>query len=119
MKKADSVIVWFQMHKAVLGSFFLGLATIVGGTGTIYRSDDVVHVSAVLALIGGTLVGAGAAKSDEFHRDRHEVIETKVDRRAPRSGATIPPSDLKKLEAKVEDKPAPPYREVPPANGGD
>lgn len=117
MKQADDVIDWFKCHKAVFGSFFLGLATIVGGAGTIYKSDDLVHAAAVLALVGGTLVGSGAAKSDEFYRDRKEVLDTKVDRRAPRTGATIPPADLLKLEAKAD--PPPPYREVPPSNGGD
>jgi hypothetical protein len=89
-------------HKAVLGSTFLGLAAIVGGAGTIYGRPDFLMHAAFLALVGTTLAGAGMAKSDQFYRDRSAVLETGVDRRAPRSGATIPPTDLRKLEAKAD-----------------
>jgi hypothetical protein len=87
-------------HKAVLGSTFLGLAAIVGGAGTIYGRPDFLMHAAFLALVGTTLAGAGMAKSDQFYRDRSAVLETGVDRRAGR--IAIPPTDLKKLEAKAD-----------------
>lgn len=114
MGKADGFIAWFLSHKAALGAFLLSLATITGGTATIYKSDELVKAAAVMALAGGALSGGGLMKSDQFYRDRQEVLDTKVDRRAP--AASIPQADLKKLEAKVEEKPKPeppPYREVP------
>lgn len=114
MQKLDGVFDWFKCHKAALGMTLASIAGIVAGAGTIYKNDELVHAAAVIGLIATALSGGGMMKSDDFYRDRKEVLETKVDRRAPRTGATIPPVDLKKLEAKVEDKkPEPPYREVP------
>lgn len=97
----EKAIAWFQSHKAVMGSFFLGLATVIGGAGTIYGNDDLVHAAAVAALVGGTLVGSGAAKSDEFYRDRLEVLKTKIDRR--NTDSMIPVRDLRKLVDKSGD----------------
>lgn len=95
----DRFIAWFQSHKAVLGSFFLGLATVVGGIGVEYRSDDFIHAAAVITIVGAALTGAGAAKSDQFYRERLEVIKTQLDRR--NGDSLIPVNDLKKLVEKA------------------
>ena len=102
MERLDSWLAWFKCHKAAMGAFFLSLATIVGGSGTIYGSDDLVHAAAVLALIGGSLSGGGMMKSDEFYREKAKVLNTKLDRRNPDS--LIPVQDLRKLLAE-EEKP--------------
>jgi len=105
MERADSVIAWFLAHKAALGSFALGLAVILVGAGNIYDAMWLTQLGGLSTLIGTALVGAGSAKSDQFYREQKAVIETKVDRRAPRTGATIPPTDLKKLVDKVVPDP--------------
>lgn len=112
-KRFDDAVAWFLAHKAVLGGFALGLSTVLIGAGSMYGWTWATTAGGILTLIGSAMVGAGAAKSDQFYWERDEVIETKVDRRAPRSGATIPPVDLAKLEAKVNPPPPPPYKEVP------
>lgn len=102
-KRFDDAVAWFRAHKAVLGGFALGLSTVLIGAGQMYGWSWAMTAGGVLTLIGSAMVGAGAAKSDQFYRERQEVIETKVDRRA--SATVIPKADLVKLEAKVEDKP--------------
>lgn len=91
----DRFIAWFQSHKTVLGSFCLGVATILAGAASIYHQDALLHHAALIALIGTTLVGAGAAKSDAFYKSQAETIKTRLDRRNPDS--LIPVKDLQKL----------------------
>ena len=100
MKNFDDAVAWFQSHKAVLGGFALGLSTVLIGAGQMYGWTWAMTAGGLLTLIGSAMVGAGAAKSDSFYRERAEVIETRVDRRAP--ALLIPKADLVKLEAKVE-----------------
>ena len=97
MSGFDSAVGWFKCHRAPVGAFLLGLAAIVAGAGTIYESDDLVKAAALLSLVGGTLTGAGMAKSDEFHREKLALLKTKIDRRSPDS--LIPARDLQKLVA--------------------
>lgn len=121
MKQVDSFLEWFKSHRTVFGSGCASLGAILIGAATLYDYDAIQKLGALVTLIGTHIGATGVAKSDEFYRDRKEVLETKVDRRAPRAGATIPSHDLKKLEDKADlPKPEPPkYQEVPPHNGGD
>lgn len=102
----DKFVAWFQSHKTVLGAFFLGLATVVGGAGTIYHNDSLIHAAGLIALIGTTLAGAGAAKSDQFYREKTDVIKTGLDRRG--GDAYIPVEDLRKLVGKDDVDPTEP-----------
>lgn len=98
MSRLDGVFAWFKSHRSVLGALFLGAATIAGGGGNIYDSEQLIQVAALLALIGTTLAGAGMAKSDEYHRDKQDLLKNKIDRRS--TDSPIPARDLQKLVAK-------------------
>lgn len=100
MDRLDGFLAWFQAHKAVLGGFCLGLSTVLIGAGQMYGWSWATTAGGLLTLIGTTLIGAGTAKSDQFYRDRAEVIETRKDRR--QTSKPIPATDLEKLEGKVE-----------------
>lgn len=100
MDKLKAAIIWFQSHKAAIGATLLTLATIVGGVAVEYKSDDLVHLAAVIAIVGGALSSGGLMKSDQFYRERLNVIKTQLDRR--NGDSLIPVSDLKKLVNKVD-----------------
>jgi hypothetical protein len=109
--KLDGLFAWFKANKAAIGVFLITLAGVVAGTGTLYGSDALVKAAAVIGMVGTALAGGGVMKSDQFYRDRAEVLETRIDRRAPRSARavdvyvepqTIPQADLMKLATKVE-----------------
>lgn len=100
----DAFIAWFQSHKAVLGGAALGLSTVLIGAGQMYSWTWATTAGGLLTLIGTALVGAGAAKSDQFYREQKEVLETGVDRRSP--SRPIPQADFEALEEKA--KPADP-----------
>jgi hypothetical protein len=99
MESFQRFFAWFLAHKAAIGMFLASIAGIVAGAGTIYKNDDLIHIAAVIGLVATALGGAGMAKSDEFYRDRLNVIKTRLDRR--NDDSLIPAKDLKKLVDKV------------------
>lgn len=99
MEKLTAAVEWFKAHKAAIGATLFAVATVVGGIAVEYKNDDLLHIAGVITILATTLSGGGLMKSDQFYRERLNVIKTQLDRR--NGDSLIPVNDLKKLVNKA------------------
>lgn len=97
MSQVDAFIAWFSSHRAHFGGFCASLGAILVGAAQYYPNHNLEGVGAITILVGTHLGATGVFKSDEYHREKRELLKTKIDRRSPDS--LIPARDLQKLVA--------------------
>ena len=91
----DAFMAWFASHRTAFGGVCTSMGAIMVGAAQYYPSTDLQAAGAIVTLIGTHLAATGMFRSDEYHRDKQQVLDTRVDRRRP--DATIPLLDLVRL----------------------
>lgn len=91
----DRLFEWVKCRRTELGTLVSIIGAVLVLATTFYESRHLQFASAAITLVGGYFITAGKFKSDDYHRDKAELLKTQLDRR--NTDSLIPVRDLKKL----------------------